>query len=236
MFSRRRVLAGIAAGAALGPAPALAGGRCVGISETVRECTVGIQLGDIETVRQRCENWCWAACIQTIFELHGHGVAQESAVLKLFGDDRVCEGANDREIVAAINGSWVDQFGFPFTAQAEILPLAWLGVRAQAAEVNTGDPQDMALAMTDAMFGADDLRATIDELANGNPLILGTDGAGMGHAVVLTAATFLEHVNGNIAITELVIRDPWGESQNRRTLTADEVRGTMTIIKVSVSA
>jgi hypothetical protein len=236
MISRRQVLAGIAGATALRPARLFAAQECVAAAEGARQCSVGIDIA-VETARQRCNSWCWAACIQTIFAIHNHDVAQESLVEKIFGSadpEANCEGANEPLIIAAINGSWVDAYGFEFTASAEALPLSMTAVSTSQVDPNQTDPAVAAANMTTNMFSADDLRVVINELENNNPLILGRAGGGTAHAVVVTAMSYVEHSSGWIELTELVVRDPWPESLALRRLSGDEILNTFTLIKVTV--
>src|SRR5579863_2369069 len=62
--------------------------------------TAGLNLGSTDTVRQLRPHWCWAACIQTIFALHGYSVAQDAIVHKVFGND-IDRSANAPEIMSA---------------------------------------------------------------------------------------------------------------------------------------
>lgn len=235
MISRRQVLAGIAGATALGPVRAFAAQECVAAGDGAQQCTVGIDLA-VETARQRCDSWCWAACIQTVFATHNHDVAQESLVEKIFGSDPQtnCQGASEPLIIAAINGSWVDAYGLEFTASAEALPLSVTAVSTSQLDPSQTDPAVAAANMTINMFSGDDLRVVINELANNNPLILGREGNGTAHAVVVTAMSYVEHSSGWIEITELVVRDPWPESLALRRLSGDEILKTFTLIKVSV--
>ncbi|HWA51238.1 MAG TPA: papain-like cysteine protease family protein [Dongiaceae bacterium] len=233
LVSRRHALAGIAALAALGPTRAFAGGTCSVIDQTTRQCTVGLQIG-VETVRQRCENWCWAACIQAIFALHSYDIPQEAIVEKLFGDGSVCAPANDAAIVAAIDGGWIDMSGNQFSAYGQVMPLAAMGV--SSSQSSDSDPLNLALNMTGRMFASQDIEAMLTELANNNPLIIGRMGDAIGHAMVLTAASFIQRTDGTIYLTELIVRDPWPGSPNRRRLSGDEIRETFTVIKVHVQA
>ena len=124
MLSRRQLLLGMPAVALGGLAarPALADGECSGFDgQGWRYCTVGLRIGEIETVRQQCPYWCWAACIQAVFALHGHAVAQEAIVARLFGD-LICAPADAWAILAAIEGDWTDSQGRRFQAWGEALP------------------------------------------------------------------------------------------------------------------
>jgi hypothetical protein len=236
MISRRQVLAAMAGATALGPAWAFAAQECVDAGEWARQCSVGIDIA-VETARQRCNSWCWAACIQTIFAIHNHDVAQESLVEKLFGSadpEANCEGANEPSIVAAINGRWVDAYGFEFAASAEALPLSVTAVSTSQVDPNQTDPAAAAANMTINIFSGDDVRVVVNELANNNPLILGRTGGGTAHAVVVTGISYVEHSSGWIEITELVVRNPWPESVALRRLSGDEILNTFILIKVAV--
>lgn len=211
MLSRRQLLLGAPALALAGSLPggaAQAEGECSGFDASgIRYCTVGLRIGAIETVRQQCPYWCWAACIQAVFALHGHAVPQEEIVQRLFGD-LTCAPADAWSILAAIEGDWVDGQGRAFTAWGEQLP-----------------------DLTTRLFmgaGAQDILA---ELYADNPLINGA----VGHATVLTAATYAEDRWGQQQILEMIVRDPWPTSPNRRPLYPQEVMGASFLAKVVVA-
>jgi hypothetical protein len=232
------MIAGLTAATALAPMPAFAAGRCANLNDTIRQCTVGLELS-VPIAQQRCNSWCWAACIEAVFATNNLIVPQEAVVATLFGTDpdTNCQGADEQMIVAAISGTWTDARGQEFRASAEILPLGWMGVRTPdqtTIGADMTDPEAMALAMAQDLFSAQDQRTMLSELENGNPLIVGSVNGEIAHAVMLTAVTFLEHTSGNIALTEMVVRDPWPDNPNLRTYSEAEVRGTFTVIKVSV--
>jgi len=237
------VIASAAASAVLLPTRASAFGRCTNLSETLRQCQVGLKLG-IDTARQRCDSWCWAACIEAVFATHGHPVPQEALVAKMSRSGGAsptedCFGASKAMIVDAVTGGWYDTAGREFYAEANVLPLGWMGVRTPdntTLGVDLADPSATALAMTQDLFSSGDLSVMVDELARENPLIISSYGAGLGHAVVLIGVTFFQSPSGNIALTELVVRDPWPGNPNLRTYSADEVRGTFSVIKISVGS
>lgn len=235
-LSRRRILAGLAGAAAFGPMHAFAAGSCNPIDASNQRCTVGLQIPlDVQTVRQRCENWCWAACIEAIFSLHNHAVAQESIVEKIYGgSDPIanCKGGNLEQVLQAIDGTWIDQYGLQFQAAAEVLFDAASNIRSS--QVDPNNPDAIASTMAYSMFTSDDVKPVINELANGSPLLLGRIGAPIGHAMVLTAMTFTVNKSGIIKIEELIVRDPWPESDNRRRLAPEEVLGTYLILRVAV--
>lgn len=52
---------------------------------------------------QRGQNWCWAACVQTVLNYHGLYVSQEQVVQRIYGD-LVDRPAGEREIAIALSG------------------------------------------------------------------------------------------------------------------------------------
>lgn len=173
----------------------------------VQQCTAGVEIGPIRTAQQECQNWCWAACIEAIFSVHGYSVSQQTIVNRLFGSPQ-CSTATGPQIINTITGQWQSEDGEDFYAQAAPLLDLSFGI---------SNPQASAMVA--------------QELAAGNPLINGA----MGHATVLTAMTYLRDVYSRGQPTQIVVRDPWPFSQNRRVLTAQEAAGTFFIAKVSVS-
>jgi hypothetical protein len=201
MISRRHFIA--AAGGVLGlSTPARAGLVCQDFPG-FRRCSVGITVS-VDTARQECDEWCWAACIEAVFALHGHRVGQRRIVGKLFNSD-ICLPAIGPQIVYAINGEWFDDNNDNFYANCEVL---W---------------------DTQFQFGRQDaVVQAAQELEAGNPLILGA----MGHATLLTAMTYSG--NGNlIELNELIIRDPFPGNPNRRVLTLIEAMSTQFLAKVA---
>lgn len=210
MISRRQLLKGLPAAALAAALPgraALADGECGNFDrQGLRYCTVGLRIGEIETVRQQCPYWCWAACIQAVFSLYGHEVRQEEIVQRLFGS-LYCAPADAYAILSAIRGDWTDLKGRRFRAWGQQLP-------------------DLT---TRLMMGAG-MQDLLAELYANNPLINGA----VGHATVLTAATYAEDRWGNQQIVEMIVRDPWPTSPNRRPLYPQEVMGASFLAKVVV--
>ncbi len=173
----------------------------------VQQCTAGLEIGQTTTARQRCPEWCWAACIETIFALHGKSVPQEAIVDKIFGGP-ACSAAVGPQIIGAIDGIWTETNGRQFSARA--VPL---------------------LDMQFGIWTPNAAAAVAIELANNNPLINGA----LGHATVLTAMTYLRDIYGRGMPMQIVVRDPWPESPNRRMLTVQEVAGTNFLAAIRVS-
>ena len=65
-----------------------------------RVCSVGVTIG-LNTARQRCPEWCWAACVEVIFAFNDHKVSQQRIVEKVFGR-QACAPAVGPQIVSAI--------------------------------------------------------------------------------------------------------------------------------------
>ena len=171
-------------------------------------CTAGIPSLRFYAARQLCDQWCWAACIQMVFATAGRYVSQEAIVLKLFGGLVCAPASGGRAIIAAINGNWIDDNGYPFSAYSE--PLL---------DLSAGYPNPEAAA------------AAARELANGYPLINGA----LGHATVLTAMTYARDAYGNGQPLELTVRDPWPDNPSRRTLSMQEAGSTDFLAAVRVS-
>lgn len=187
--------------------PAVAALACTAFDRNgVQQCTAGIETRAIQPALQECPSWCWAACIQSIFRLHGRNVSQRSIVQRLFGSE-VCNTADGPQIVQTVNGTWRDVQGNRFSATAA--PLL-----------------DLSFGITNPEAS----RMVAQELAAGNPLINGA----LGHATVLTAMTYLVDIYSRGRPLEIIVRDPWPQNQNRRRLTAAEAQGTFFIARVSI--
>ena len=172
----------------------------------VQQCTAGVQIGTTSTALQECKNWCWAACISTIFSINNKKVSQQRIVEKLFGTD-TCSTATGLSIISTINGEWETDNGVSFSASASPLLDLSFGVNNSEAA-----------------------RMVAQELAQGRPVINGA----LGHATVLTAMTYLVDVYGRGIPQEIIVRDPWPGNQNRRMLTAAEAASTFFIASVMV--
>jgi hypothetical protein len=194
-----------------------------------RRCVAGVDIAAIETARQRCENWCWAACVQTIFNQNGYDVDQQILVGRVFGDPDLCAPADMFQTMYSLEGVWTDRRGRRFTASSFIVSQGSMAMRGQAPAYGT-------------VLGASRI---INHLKSGQLLIVGTvmDGQQVGHAMVLTEVAYEERTfvqNGFLRtdqfITDMIVRDPAREAQNRRSLTDAERAGGFMMIGVSVAS
>lgn len=199
-ISRRAVMLGGLGLAAL-PSAARAGVLCSPFDyRGIQRCDAGLQISLSRAASgatfQQKQNWCWAACIAAVFGYRGYSISQAEIVEKVFGDD-LDQPAAGPQIIGAIDGAWTDQNGQEFYAQ---------GVVLLDGQYSIAHPQALAIAA--------------QELAAEHPLIVGS----MGHAMVLSAMSYLRDANGNGQPYQFVVRDPWprpGQSA-RRLLTAQE--------------
>jgi hypothetical protein len=176
----------------------------------VRSCTVGFDNIPLRTARQKCDQWCWAACIEAAFRLKdsNYKVSQERIVKKLFGSPDVCSPAIGPQIAEAIEGYW---------------------------ESDDGDDEFYATSSVhlDVQFGIMDpfaLQNASRYLAQDIPIIVGA----LGHATLLTSMSWLEDSFGQYRPTEMIVRDPWRGNPNRRQLTSSEFFGTTYMAAVLV--
>lgn len=237
MIARRSLIAGLPAVAATALLPRLAsaGFECATPNSAgTRTCTAGVRLGNVETARQLCENWCWAACIQAVFGMHGREVAQLDVVRKVFGNTE-CSPATTRGILGAINDTWIDRSGARFRAKAELLDI---GAQFAIGSI-MAVPKSADLVIESAMkaWATPGAQAIVAELEAGNPLILfrgPPPGERIGHIILLTAATYVKPASGGVTLKELTIRDPAPGTQNRRTMSASEALRIFQVAKVWV--
>lgn len=212
MLTRRSILAGAsAAGAMLGRAnTATAAMNCSPYSPGVNLCTVGVASVSVDSARsQDCRDWCWAACIASVFRLNGYEVSQRRIAAKVFGSD-VCRAAVGPQVIYAINGEWESDDGDVFRAYGEPLADFQFGV-----------------------FRPDAVLQAAQSLRAGHPLVNGA----VRHATVLTAMSYLIDAMGRSQIVRLTVRDPWnpnGRSAIRRDLSANEAAGTNFLARIVV--
>lgn len=206
-LTRRAALLGLAATAAATAATAQV--RCAAVADAAsgarRACRVRADVAPIAA--QRCDLWCWAACIEAAFATGGFFVAQERVVERLFGDVTLCATAFGPEIVAAASGSWTDDFGARFQGRARVL-----------ADLDFGVANPMALQEASRYLRA------------GVPLISGA----LGHATLMTGMSWIETASGAQRLTSIELRDPWPGRPARRLMTREEFYGATFLAAVTV--
>lgn len=199
----RRAMMVAAAAALTGPVlpsrPAQAALRCVRADPYGTEyCQAGIdnRMRSV-SASQWNSQWCWAACISAVFAFHGFVVDQRRIVEATYG--RIVNlPAHGPAIAAATSRDWTTDDGRRFRAYCDVL---W------DSQFHVGRPSAAAEAA--------------QELAQDQPLIIGTGG----HAMVLTAMSYVRYPNGAGEPKEAVVRDPW-PGRGRRSLSAQEWYGT----------
>lgn len=174
----------------------------------VRSCSAGFDIRSV-TALQECDQWCWAACIQTAFKLSGYSVSQRRIVKKLFGSSFQCRPAIGLEIGHAIEGQWESDNGRSFFAFA-----------------NTHVDVDFGIVDPWAIERASRY------LAQSVPVIIGA----AGHATLLTGMSWIENSAGQYSLTEMIVRDPWPSTPNRRRFTNRELNSTTYMAAVEVLA
>lgn len=209
---RRAVVTGAAAALALSISQsrrAQAAVRCVPVDTFGTQlCEAGIDnLVRGVVASQQSSQWCWAACVSAIFAFHGFEVDQRLIVQATYGQ-AVNLPAHGPQIAAASSRDWTTDSGRRFSASCEVL---W------DSQFHVGRPT----AVADAA----------QELAQDRPLIIGTGG----HAMVLTAMTYLRDGYGRGQPRAAVVRDPW-PGVGRRPLSTQEWYGTSFLARIRVAA
>jgi hypothetical protein len=140
----------------------------------------GYKMDDI-MVAQNNSFWCWAASIQMVLKYYDLHVPQDSIVKNVYGLDENDElpdyGATMEVMNKTLNTTDIDTNGVHYSIEATM---------------GKGAPVPAVL---------------IRELSNKNPVIIGYDTGEGGHAVVVTAVSFVNTANGP-KITSIVVRDP----------------------------
>ncbi len=151
---------------------------------------VGIPAGKLYYVAapQRKSQWCWAASIQMVLNYYGVAINQEDIVARTYGADwcgKLPDWPGSFQAVTANLNNWsIDNLGQQYMVQANLF------------------------------VGAPRVDILLHELSQGFPLIIGYHCAPQcGHAVVVTAASYIQGANGPI-IQSIVVRDPWPSPEN----------------------
>jgi hypothetical protein len=69
---------------------------------------------------QHQSEWCWAACIETVFRYYGHAVPQERIVQETWGQIVNMPG-QPLQIVQDLNRKWTDNDGDDFRVEGDVL-------------------------------------------------------------------------------------------------------------------
>lgn len=136
---------------------------------------------------QHNSNWCWAASLQMIFNYYGVNITQEQIVSRSYGSDpygNLPNWAGSFQIITANLNNWnVDNSGNQYGVSSMLY------------------------------WGAPSPAYLVQELTAQRPVLIGYNTGNSGHAVVLTACSYIQTPNGPY-IQSLVVRDPWPSQQN----------------------
>lgn len=126
-MNRRGFLLSAVAGVGLGlivPRPVHALLNCSAFNGYgLQQCEAGIDSGIAHVSAasvggQHMAQWCWAACIEMVFEYYGYRVPQARIVAETWGGIVNLPG-DPRQILANLNRSWVDENGRSFRASGD---------------------------------------------------------------------------------------------------------------------
>ncbi|MEM6845712.1 MAG: papain-like cysteine protease family protein [Bacteroidota bacterium] len=145
---------------------------------------------------QQMPQWCWAASIQMVLNYHNVAISQKEIVMRTYGSDpygNLPNWSGSFEVITAnLNYQGVDYRGQPYRVRSNV------------------------------QVGPPDISMLLRELSNGHPIIGGyKSGFSSGHAVVITAASYINTHNGPVLQT-IVVRDPWPSAQNAQNLGRNE--------------
>lgn len=90
----------------------------------VQQCDVGIDskiayIMAASVGGQHASEWCWAACIETVFRYYGHRVPQERIVSETWGSIVNMPG-QPQQILSDLNRDWTDVDGNIFQVEGDI--------------------------------------------------------------------------------------------------------------------
>jgi len=138
--------------------------------------------------RQRASSWCWAACLQMLFDYYGFHVDQARIVRREFGMDLGGRARNTGAAVGAINGSlrhWLKR----------------LERNGLAARFNIWK-------------GAPSAQVLLWELQAQRPVLIACDPSpwdawqGQGHAMLVIGADYSLDAGGRPRVNSLLVKDP----------------------------
>jgi hypothetical protein len=151
---------------------------------------VGIPRNEFEfyAAAQQNSQWCWAASIQMVLNYYGVSIGQQQIVGRTYGTDpygRLPNWSGSFQAITANLNNWsIDNNGAPYVVQASVYP---------------GAPTPAYL---------------LRELQDKHPVMIGyASGPQSGHAVVITAASYIPSPQGPM-IQSLIVRDPWPSPAN----------------------
>lgn len=180
----------------------------------IQGCEVGIPLYNLPSAQQRCQNWCWAACVEAIFSFAGYHIPQEELVRTVYGD-LICRPGTASDVERLMNGRWIDGGGRRFQARTSTI------LNVQRNQWSQFIIENVA-----------------HSLAARRPVIafIGPSSGTVGHAVVVTALSYLQDTYGRYIVQNIIVRDPWPDSPNRRELGGDELQRLHYLSSVEVVA
>jgi hypothetical protein len=156
------------------------------------------------------------------------GLRSEQAVQFTQSMDQWCWAAS-MSMVFAQHGYTVSQDTIVRTAWGRIVDLpATPQLMLQGLNREWVDASGRRFRVSGDVSSATPANAAQD-LANGEPLIIGT----MGHAMMLTALTYLRDPMGNGQVQAAVVRDPW-PGRGRRVLSPQEWWSTAFVVRIRV--
>ena len=119
-MNRRAFLTSVAAVAVSPAFTAFARVACGPFYNGVQACEAGIQSSLLAvSAVQRMPEWCWAACIETVFAYYGHRVPQEQIVRETWGQIVNLPGQPE-QIIRDLNRDWTDVNGETFSVSGDV--------------------------------------------------------------------------------------------------------------------
>jgi hypothetical protein len=147
---------------------------------------------------QNMNQWCWAASIEMVLKYYGINIEQEDIVYKSYGVDpfgQLPNWAGSFQVITENLNNWgIDRNGQTYYVRAIM---------------GNGAPPPNLL---------------INEISNKRPVIIGYNTGSSGHAVVITALSYINTFNGPV-ITSIIVRDPWPDEINIQNLGRREYPG-----------
>ena len=137
---------------------------------------------------QENSQWCWAASIQMVLNYYDVNINQQQIVARTYG---------------------VDPFG-----NLPNWPGSFQAIHQNLNNWNVDNNGDNYVVSAQIGVGAPSPSILLSELNQGHPVIIGyNSGSGGGHAVIITAVSYTQTMNGPI-IQSIVVRDPWPSQMN----------------------